>query len=317
MLTIHARAAGAPLTVRPEAAPADPESVWIDLYQPTAQEEERVEQALGIDAPLPHERVGEEDSARFFEEDGALFLTATLLGRREDGPFISDAVTFILAKGKLVTVREIRPRAFDVGTGRASARVGQADRGAAVLMALLGGTVERLADVIAETRKQARDLSTEILSDEDSTPQLRATLRMLGRLGATTALVQESLASLQRLALYASQVCEKHGLAGGELDALQRDVTELAHNAGTLESHLNLLQDATLGMVGATQSETLKALALATIAFVPPTLVASVFGMNFKHMTWFDAAWGPWAGFALMVAAPVALFFLARWRRWF
>jgi magnesium transporter len=317
MLTIHAKPDGAPLTIQADAAPDDPAALWIDLFKPTAHEEERVERALGIDVPLPHERIGEEDSARFYQEDGALFLTATLLGRREDGPFICDAVTFILIKGKLVTVREIRPRAFDVGVGRASARVGQADSGAAVLMALLGGTVERLADVIAESRKQARDLSVEIFTDDEVTPPLRETLRTLGRLGTTTALAQDSLASLQRLALYAAQVCEKHGIAPGDLDALQRDVTELGHNAAALETHLNLLQEATLGLVGATQSETLKALALATIAFVPPTLVASVFGMNFKHMDWFDAAWGPWAGFALMLAAPVALFFLARWRKWF
>jgi magnesium transporter len=61
----------------------------------------------------------------------------------------------------------------------------------------------------------------------------------------------------------------------------------------------------------------LKALSLATIAFVPPTLIASIFGMNFRAMTWFDQPWGPWVGVALMILAPASLFAIATWRRWF
>ena len=135
--------------------------------------------------------------------------------------------------------------------------------------------------------------------------------------GARTALCEESLASLHRLATYATQVCDKHGLSHVELAALSRDVEELERSANSLEGHLTHLQNATLGLVGAGQNDTLKALALATIFFVPPTLIASIFGMNFEAMTWFKTSWGPWVGFAMMIAAPAALFALARWRRWF
>ena len=83
------------------------------------------------------------------------------------------------------------------------------------------------------------------------------------------------------------------------------------------QEHLTFLQEGMLGLVGASQSNTLKALSLATIAFVPPTLIASIFGMNFKAMTWFDAPWGPRVGFALMLLAPAALFAIAKWRKWF
>jgi magnesium transporter len=72
-----------------------------------------------------------------------------------------------------------------------------------------------------------------------------------------------------------------------------------------------------LGLINAAQTNVLKALSLATIAFVPPTLIASVFGMNFDYMTWFRAPWGPWVGMALMFAAPAALFGIAKWRKWF
>src|ERR1041385_5610140 len=104
----------------------NPQALWVDLENPTDAEEKSVEAALEIDVPTPAERAAFEESARFYEDNGALFLTANFLGRRDDGPFLSGAVTFILVKNKLVTVRQIRPRAFDIGQGRASARIGQA-----------------------------------------------------------------------------------------------------------------------------------------------------------------------------------------------
>ena len=87
--------------------------------------------------------------------------------------------------------------------------------------------------------------------------------------------------------------------------------------AETLLNRVSYLQDAALGLIGSTQSDTLKALSLATIAFVPPTLIASIFGMNFVGMTWFHESWGPWIGFVLMLITPISLFAIARWRGWF
>lgn len=316
MLKVYVRTPAGALSADPNALPHGDGTVWVDLDQPTDAEELQVETSLGVDVPIPAERGAEEDSARFYEEDGALVLTATLLGRREEGHFISDAVTFILARGKLITVRRIRPRAFEIGQGRASARVGAAQTGAEVLTALLAGVIERLADLIAETRASARDLSAQVFADRGA-PPLRASLRTLGRFGALAALCQESLASLQRLATYAALAADRFALPKDQLATFARDVAELERSAAALETQLNLLQEATLGLVGAQQNDTLKALALATIAFAPPTLVASIFGMNFEAMDWFRHGWGPWAGFALMLAAPMTLFFIARWRRWF
>ncbi len=317
MLKVYVRTPAGALSADPNALPHGDGTVWVDLDQPTDAEELQVETSLGVDVPIPAERGAEEDSARFYEEEGALVLTATLLGRREEGLFVSDAVTFILVRGKLVTVRRIRPRALEIGQGRASARVGAARTGAQVLMALLAAIIERLADLIGETRAAARELSASVFTDKHTAPPLRQTLRTLGRLGALAALCQESLVSLQRLATYAAQASDRHGLAKDELITLRRDVEELERSAGSLETQLNLLQEATLGLVGAQQNDTLKALALATIAFAPPTLIASIFGMNFQSMHWFAEPWGPPAAFALMIVAPLALFLIARWRRWF
>jgi magnesium transporter len=300
------------------AAPncADPSVLWYDLDSPSDAEEAEVESALGVDVPTPAERAAFEDSARFYEEGEALYLTATLLGRRDEGSFISGPVTFILNKGKLVTVRHIRPRAFEVGQGRASARIGSAQTGADVLYALVEGAAERLADLLAESTREANNLSNAVLS-ENAAPDLRNSLRTLGRIGAISALAHDSLASLQRLLAYAALVKDRHGLDQAKVAALARDVGELERIAEALQPRLSYLQDAVLGLINAAQTNVLKALSLATIAFVPATLVASIFGMNFDAMTWFSAPWGPWVGFLLMLIAPAGLFGIAKWRGWF
>lgn len=293
-----------------------PDAIWFDLESPDRDEEAQVEAALGAEVPTPAERAAIEESARFYEEGGALYVTATLLGRREEGNFVSGPVTFILAKDKLATVRQIKPRAFEVGQGRASARIGQAKTGADVFLALIEGAAERLADLLSEASSQAQDQSARVFTERPA-PDLRASLQALGRIGLLTALAHDSLTSLQRLLAYPRSLADKHGLDPGKLQALERDIAELERTAESLQMRISYLQDAALGLINSTQTDVLKALSLATIAFVPPTLIASIFGMNFSAMTWFQAPWGPWAAMLLMAIAPAALFGVAKWRGWF
>ncbi len=299
-----------------EVTCADSTALWYDLESPDETEERDVEATLGIDVPTPVERAAFEESARYYEEREALHLTATLLGRRDEGPLVSGAVTFILTKGKLVTVRQVRPRAFEIGQGRASARIGSAQTGADVLTALIEGAAERLADVLAEATRDANKLSLNVFN-QNQTPDLHAALRELGRIGSLAAIAHDSLTSMQRLLVYARASKGKYNLDTARISALARDVGELERIAEQLQPRLSFLQDAMLGLINAAQTNVLKALSLATIAFVPPTLIASIFGMNFDAMTWFRADWGPWVGVAMMFAAPATLFGIAKWRRWF
>lgn len=298
------------------ASCADPAALWFDLESPSETEEREVEAALGIDVPTPAERAAFEESARFYHEGEALYLTATLLGRRDEGMFVSGPVTFILTKDKLVTVRQVRPRAFDVGQGRASARLGSAQTGADVLFALLEGAAERLADLLAEATCEADTISQRVFAD-DGEPDLRSILRALGRIGAMAALCHDSLASLQRLAVYGRAAKDRHGLDDKRLAALARDSGELERIAEALQPRLSFLQDATLGLINAAQTNVLKALSVATMAFIPPTLIASIFGMNLAAIEWFDNNVGPKAVFLIMLLAPAALFGIAKWRKWF
>jgi magnesium transporter len=239
------------------------------------------------------------------------------MGQRTEGAFVADAVTFILAKDKLVTVRTVKPRSFAIGRSRASARIENADGAPSVLMALLEGIVERIADILQETSRDATKLSAEIFVAEGARIQLPRALRTIGRSGTLISICHDSLSSLKRLIEFTAQICTHYALPEARLRALSRDVAELERRAETLQSHIAILLDAALGLVGAQQNNSVKALSLATVAFVPPTLIASIFGMNFQAMDWFKAPWGPWVAFGLMVVTPIALFAIAKARSWF
>lgn len=311
-------------SAEPLAALVDGAFIWGDLVIPTSgptpdclTHEAALEAALGVDVPTPQERAAIEDSARFYEENGALVLTATLLGQRAEGPFVSDAVTFILAKGRLGTVRAIHPRAFDIGSGRAGARIEGAKDGGEVLLALLDGVVERGADILGEGAQQASALSGKVFTAPASTESFDQDLRELGRIGTLAGLVYSSLTSLARLIVFAQAASGRFALDPAQLQRLATDVEQLEKAAEALQAQCGFVLEAVLGLVGARQNKALKALSLATIGFVPPTLIASIFGMNFEAMSWFKTGWGPWAGFGLMILAPALLLWVARVRRWF
>jgi len=290
--------------------------VWVDLFNPTPDEERIVESAFGIDAPTPLERTALEESARFYEEQGALFLTATLLGRRAEGAFVSGPVTFILTRTTLITVRSVQPRAFEIGKSRASARIEAAMRGPQAFIALLEGVVERLADILQESTREATAISGRVFSD-DRMGHLPAELRAIGRLGTLSVTAHDSLASLQRLTAYTAHVCAGYDIAPERMVALQRDIEQLERVCEAQQEQLTFLLDATLGLVSAAQNNALKAISIATILFVPPTLIASIFGMNFEAMDWFKAPWGPAVAFGLMAATSIGVFAVARLRNWF
>src|SRR5262249_4251955 len=149
---------------------------------------------------------------------------------------------------------------------------------------LLEGSLERLADIIAEATRDVIKISSEVFAETGPEPNLRASLRHLGRVGAIIALAHDSLSSLHRLSAYARHAGEPHGLQPQRLTAFERDAEELERVAEALQGRLGYAQDGALGFITSSQNDVLRTLAIATILFMPPTLISSIFGMNFTHM---------------------------------
>jgi magnesium transporter len=260
-------------------APAD--ALWLDLVNPTREEELAVEAALGLDLPTAEEMAQIEPSSRLYQEAGATFMTATLLSRSDEGPHAAP-VTFVLAKGMLIDLRYDELRAFSVFGKRAP---GSAfGSGGAILLGLLDAVLERLASILEDTDASVEEASKAIFRGAGR--KYDALLADLARAQSATSMTRTSLVSLARLLSFGALAPEIAGdtECAAHLGSLQRDAQSLTEHASFQSSHISFLLDAALGLINIEQNAIIKFFSVVAVVFMPPTLVASIYGMNFHHM---------------------------------
>jgi magnesium transporter len=297
--------------------------VWIDLVSPTQDEETALETRLGIGVPTREEMEEIEVSSRLYQEDGAVFMTATLPAQTDQDSPVMAPVTFILVGERLVTVRYHEPRAFVTFPLRASRVNLGCIKGEAVLVALLEAIVDRLADVLERTGHEIDAISRNVFQRKggrsSTSRDFQGILEDIGRQGDLTSKIRDSLVSLERLIGYLAQVTLQRK---SEADIRTR-VETLARDAGSLNDHVSFLSqkitfllDATLGMVNIEQNAIIKIFSVAAVAFLPPTLIASIYGMNFRYMPEFSWLYGYPVALGLMVMSAVLPYLYFKRRGW-
>jgi magnesium transporter len=304
-----------------------PDAVWIDLINPTGGEEVAVEAALGIDIPVREKLAEIEASSRLYVRGSAAFMTATLIVRADkDKPEI-EAVTFVLAGERLVTVRYCEPRAFDIYAARAGRDASQCPpTGEAVLIGLLEAVVDRLADHLERVGSIVTSTSAEVFRREFARRRdFYALITRIGEEGDFTSNVRESLVTLGRVAAFIPAVAppvEKGRKAPqakviqSHLKTLQRDIHSLTDHASFLSDKISFLLDATLGMITIEQNNIIKAFTVGAGIFLPPVLIASIYGMNFQFMPELQWAYGYPLALGLMVLSAVLPFVYFRYKGW-
>lgn len=328
-ITIFEQSAGGPRLVEGASeAHLDPSRcIWVDLVSPDADEEALVENSFGIDAPTESERAALEESARFYVEKDVLVLNATVMARQPQSSSVRvrtklgeirhrrQIVSFFLTRTTLITVRNCALRAFEVNAGRASANLINDVTPADVLVSLVESLIERAADFLSATAAELEDLNVKVLIGHKQI-RLETILRRLGQLGAGASQTRDSLASLSRLVRFCAQHLDRFKLPAERLALLSTDIDTLQGQVNALKTDLTFALDATLGLVSARQNETLRALAIVTLIFVPPTLIASAFGMNFEAMTIFKVTHGPLFALLMMAASSLLIVTIARLGKW-
>jgi magnesium transporter len=334
MLTIYDAADGV-LIKREGSASISPATVWIDLFNPTKDEDLQVEQALAISVPTREEMSEIEASSRIYQEGGGYFMTAIVLHQPDmlhELPPLATPVTFIISGHRLVTVRYAEPRAFPIFLTRAQKKDAACQSGIAVLTGLLEAIIDREADRVERVQAEVDKLSQTIFgvkrgAEVEPPPRgvldnlsqaifgaksggrrrvLRfdVTIKMIGREGELTSRSRECLLTLDRLTTYLAHVMSERGdekALRARVKTASRDVQSLAHHIGYLSTKITFLLDATLGMINNEQNSIIKIFSVLAVALMPPTLVGTVYGMNFKHIPELEWLWGyPWA-LALMV----------------
>jgi magnesium transporter len=302
--------------------PAPEGAVWIDLVSPTVQEDKLVEALLGIAVPTREEMQEIEVSSRLYVENGGRYMTATLMCQSDTATPKTTPVTFILSAHRLLTVRYDDPRPFAIVEHKLARACPPKVSGETVLMDLLDAVIDRSADIQERIGAEVDQVSHSIFEpdDEADQPSYKEVLKALGRKGDLTSKVRESQVSVGRLLSFLANEAEGMKWAKDarlQLQSMQRDVTSLSDHATYLANKITFLLDALLGIVSIQQNDIIKIFSIAAVVFMPPTLVASIYGMNFHSgMIELDWTFGYPFALVLMVLAAVVPILFFKWKKW-
>ena len=312
------KAAAADLAALPDSA------VWIDLVKPTAAEDRAVERLSGI-AVLTREDMQEiEISSRLYIENAARYMTATLMCAADTENPRTTAVTFILASHRLVTVRYDEPKPFVLVENKLARACAPGITGEMVLMELLDAVIDRNADILERAGSDMDNISHDIFEPEGAARTGHAKrysdiLIAIGRKGDLTSKVRESLVSIGRVVTFVAAGTEGVKWSKDmreQLKTMQRDVTSLTDHASYLSNKITFVLDAMLGVVNLEQNNIIKLFSVMAVVLMPPTLIASIYGMNFKVMPELEWQHGYPLAILMMLAAAAGPYLYFKWKKW-
>ena len=300
-------------------------ATWVDLEEPTEEEEKLVERCLRMDVPTEDEMAEIEPSSRLYEQGGALYMTVSILYGVEDGEPKTTPISFVLADNRLVTVRYATPkpvRAFSDHARRDPDLVRDAPT---ALIRMMDAMIDRLADELESVSGEMEQLSAHIFHkkmEERRIPAARLTA-LLTRIGRTQTLltkIRYSTVSTIRMLSFLSGANRFNESSQSDvrhhLTSLSTDANSLSEHASFLSDNVTFLLDASLGLISIEQNAAMKLFSWAAIIFLPPTLIAGIFGMNFHYMPELDWRYGYPLSLAAMLASAIGPYLFLKWRGW-
>ncbi|WP_011580198.1 MULTISPECIES: magnesium transporter CorA family protein [Chelativorans] len=304
-------------------------ALWIDLLNPSVEEDKAVEDWIGASVPTDKDMVEIEESSRFYMEEGVQYLTTPVLHATGREHRTVSPISFVLAGKRLVTVRYSEPKAFTLFVNRTTkpgnGLIGADCTGMSVLLGLIEAITDRLADILEGATEEIEAASDSILHRHVkerpmSTLEFRHTLTQIGGLGAFLSKVRESLSGISRLLAYVRANTEDgppRNEMRNRLESLERDARSLENYVDFLSNKVTFLLDTIVGLISVEQNAIIKIFSVAAVGLMPPTLIASVYGMNFRFMPELDLPWGyPMALAAMVLSAVVPLIYF--WKKgWF
>jgi magnesium transporter len=317
------------------------DAVWVDVLTPTQAEEHALEESLGLNVPTREEMQEIELSSRLYKEGEVLFITATIVANAHSNSPESTAVTFMLTPERLVTLRYAEPLPFESFRKRFEASSRHYRTGNDVFAALMDAIIERIADILESVGTSLDRISLKIFDAEGENgaadwrdrpaqhvggrkrkARQRDFVDILRRIGCNSDLVsraRESLVSLARVVAFYREM-QKDNPAAREalihLTTVGADLGSLSDHATFLASKIGFSLDATMGMINNEQNKIIKIMSVAATVFLPPTLVASVYGMNFKYMPELEWLSGYPIAIGIMLVSAVLPYVLFKRKGW-
>lgn len=297
------------------------EALWIDLLSPSRLEEAQVEQYLQVPIPTREDMVEIELSSRLYKENGVLYMTAGIIAQSDSPNPIFDPVTFVLTERQLITIRYIEPQSFKLFTAHFTKLDSYYNNVPTLLIELLDANIDRLADILEFLGRRLDGYSKTIFqSGNGAGMQLdyKKLMQQIGANGDLNTKARESLVTFNRLITFFAQTVNSKISDEGQLRLrmLNQDITSLSDHANFLSTKINFLLDATLGLVNIDQNNIIKIFSVIAVIFLPPTLIASIYGMNFHFIPELSWKYGYLFSIGLILLAAWLPYKYFKYKKW-
>jgi magnesium transporter len=300
--------------------------IWIDLLHPTGEETAFVEQRTKIHIPSIDRLSEIESSSRLAVDHDVIYLSVPAVAQGDTADAYLSPAGFILTRSVLVTVRFAPLSVFDVVAEKVKADE-RLQSAAAVFTALLEAIVDRAADVLERLGGELGQVSKSVFRGDPSKPRhivrsnnaLRRALLAVGTTGDRLALARDALLGIGRIAPFVLGLRKDWIIPEFErrLDAVIKDIASLNDYEGHLSNKVQFLLDAILGFITIQQNDLFKILTIVSVVGIPPTLVAGIYGMNFKYMPELNWIGGYPFGLAMIALSAIIPLAWFKWRGWF
>jgi len=312
--------------VEPDAGAQDRVAggVWIDLCEASDAERALVERATGLRVPAREELSEIENSSRLSAHAGVLTLSMPTVTRARGHSTISP-LGFVLSRERLLTVRYNEMPVFD----SFAEEFPEGDRprtAVAAFVGLLEAIGDHLADLLEHVAGELETISRRVFTPRGSDRKGRAredallqeTLQSIGRAADLVSHIRDSLLGVGRIAGYVYEAASDWTPAElrSRFTTLRQDIASLNDYDAQMTNKAQFLLDATLGLINLAQNDIIKLFSVLAVIFMPPTVIASIYGMNFKVMPELEWRWGYPLAICLMICAAVLPYLFFRWKRW-
>ncbi len=286
--------------------------LWIDLYKATDEEKQKVEQFLDIKLQTRQESEEIESSSRYFETEDEIFANSNFL-LSDGGVYINEPVSFIIKNRILVSYRNVDLKAF-IDTKRkiiVSSKVHSS--GFDIFLSLFETRIDLDADFLERLSRNINEISKKITKERQ--PEEDIFLEITNH-QETTMILRENIIDKQRVM---SAILKSEFFPKGSYEIIRimiKDIGSLLdHNSFSFE-RLEYLQDTFTGLINIEQNKIIKMFTVATVLFMPPTLIAGIYGMNFEFMPELSVKYGYFGALALMLLSAVVTLFVFSKKKW-
>jgi magnesium transporter len=267
----------------------DNKLIWVDMISPDKAEEHDVEAMFSLDVPTKEEMLEIEVSSRLYYENDALYITVTLMTELETDEPESHSVTFIIKDNTLITLRYSEQKSFNIFLGRvARNQTEEIKNGFDVFIGIIEAVIDCISDALKIIGQELDQVSKSVFqktSKSKNSTDFQEILKKIGHYGDLNGKLSESLLSMSQVFIYlmiSGKKYKKHHK--DSIETYDKDINSLIVHTNYFSNRVNLLLDATLGMINIRQNAIIKIFSIAAVVFLPPTLIASIYGMNFIHM---------------------------------